>query len=109
MSRVYNVQFAPPATAGLMESGRARMAAATGDRDALIAHLGALVKTRSMDFTFVRHEPMIQPWLKDPEVVALLDKLEERRAEWRRIVPKSSMRVPVPGITASPAVASLHH
>ena len=57
----------------------------------------------------MRHEPMIQPYLKDPEVVALLDKLEERRAEWRRIVPKSSMRIPVPGITAAPTVASLHY
>ena len=49
---------------------------------------GALAKTRSMGFTFVRHEPMIQPYLKDPEVVALLDKLEERRAEWRRVLPE---------------------
>ena len=82
--------------------------AATGDRDALVAHLGTLAKKRSMQFTFVRHEPMIRPYLVDPEVVALLDKLEERRAEWRRILPRSSMRVPVPGISATPAVASLH-
>ena len=27
---------------------------------------------------------------------ALLDTLEARRAEWRRIIPKSSMRVPIP-------------
>ena len=54
-----------------------------------------------MGFTFVRHEPMIQPYLKDPEVIALLDKLEERRAEWRRILPKSSTRVPIPGIVAA--------
>ncbi len=108
MSRVFNLQNAPPVTAGLFDGALARMAAATGDRDALVAHLAALAKTRSMQFAFVRHEPMIQPYLKDPEVVALLDVLEERRAEWRRIVPKSSMRVPVPGISATPAVASLH-
>jgi len=101
MSRVFNLQNAPPVTAGLFEGALARMAAATGDRDALVVHLGTLAKTRSMQFTFVRHEPMIQPYLKDPEVVALLDKLEERRAEWRRIVPKSSMRVPIPGIVAA--------
>ena len=109
MSRVFNVQLAPPITAGLFDAALARMAAATGDRDALLTHLTALANTRSLDFTFVRHEPMIQPWLKDPKVVALLDKLEERRVEWRRIVPKSSMRIPVPGITAAPAVASLHY
>ena len=101
MSRVFNVQNAPPVTAGLFDGALARMAAATGDRDALVAHLGALAKTRSMGFTFVRHEPMIQPYLKDAEVVALLDKLEERRAEWRRVLPKSSMRVPIPGIVAA--------
>ena len=49
-----------------------------------------------MQFASVRHEPMIQLYLKDPEVVALLDKLGERRAEWRRIIPKSLMRVPIP-------------
>jgi len=108
MSRIFNVQNAPPVTAGLFDAALARMAAAAGDRDALVAHLGALAKTRSMGFTFVRHEPMIRPYLDDPEVVALLDKLEERRVEWRRIVPKTSMRVPVPGISAVPAVASLH-
>ena len=108
ISRAFNVQNAPPVTAGLFDGALARMAAATGDRDALVTHLGALAKTRSMQFSFVRHEPMIQPYLKDSEVVALLDKLEERRAEWRRIVPKSSMRIPVPGITAAPTVASLH-
>ena len=101
MSRVFNLQNAPPVTAGLFDGALARMAAATGDRDALVAHLAALAKTRSMQFAFVRHEPMIQPYLKDPEVVALLDKLEERRAEWRRIVPKSSTRVPIPSIVAA--------
>ena len=59
-----------------IDAALARMAAATGDRDALVAHLGALAKTKSMGFTFVRHEPMIQPWHKDPEVIALLDKLD---------------------------------
>ena len=109
MSRVFNLQYAPPLTAGLFESTRARMAAATGNRDALITQLTALANIPSPDLAFTRHEPMIQPWLKDREVVALLDKIEARRAEWRRVVPKSSMRVPVPGITAAPAVASQHH
>lgn len=98
MSRVFNLQNAPPATAGLFDAALARMAAATGDRDALVAHLGALAQTRSMGFTFVRHEPMIQPYLNDPEVAALLDRLEARRTEWRRILPKASTRVPVPGV-----------
>jgi hypothetical protein len=45
-----------------------------------------------------RHEPMIQPYLHDPEVNALPDKLDARRAGWRKVLPKSSMRVPIPGI-----------
>lgn len=99
LNRMFITQFAPPVTAGLYEHWRARMAAATGDRDALVAHLTALANTRSPDYTFVRHEPMIQPYLRDAEVVALLDKLDARRAEWRRLLPKASMRVPVPGQT----------
>ena len=98
MNRVFIAQFAPPVTAGVFENWRARMAAATGDREALVAHLTALVNTRSPDYTFVRHEPMIQAYLKDAEVVALLDKLDARRAEWRRILPKASMRVPIPDV-----------
>ncbi len=109
MSRVFNLQFAPTTTTGLFESTRARMAAAIGDRNTLVAQLQAFANTRSEDLVFTRHEPMIQPWLKDREVVALLDNIEARRAEWRRVLPKSSMRVPVPGITAAPAVASQHH
>ena len=67
MNRVFIAQYAPPVTAGLFENWRARMAAATGDREALVAHLTALANTRSPDYTFVRHEPMIQPYLKDAE------------------------------------------
>ena len=96
MNRAFIAQHAPPVTAGLFEDRRARMAAATGDREALVAHLTALVNTRSPDYTFVRHEPMIQPYLKDARVVALLDKLDARRAEWRRILPKASTHVPIP-------------
>jgi TolB-like protein/DNA-binding winged helix-turn-helix (wHTH) protein/Tfp pilus assembly protein PilF len=96
MSRVFNLQYAPPLTAGLFESTRARMAAAMGNRDALITQLTALANLPSPDLAFTRQEPMIQPWLKDREVVALLARIEARRAEWRRVVPKSSMRVPVP-------------
>ena len=99
LNRMFIAQLAPPVTAGLFENRRARMAAAMGDREALVAHLTALLNTRSPDYTFVRHEPMIQDYLKDAEVVALLDKLDARRAEWRRALPKASTRVPVPGVT----------
>jgi TolB-like protein/DNA-binding winged helix-turn-helix (wHTH) protein len=101
MNRVFIAQYAPGVPAGLFEHWRARMAAATGDREALVAHLTALANTRSPDYTFVRHEPMIQAYLKDAEVVALLDKLDARRAEWRRILPKASTHVPVPGVPQS--------
>ena len=99
LNRLFIAQHAPPVTAGVYEARRAQMAAATGDREALVAHLTALANTRSPDYTFVRHEPMIQPYLKDAEVVALLDKLDARRAEWRRVLPKASTHVPVPGVT----------
>ena len=74
------------------------MAAAMGNRDALITQLTALANIPSPDLAFTRHEPMIQPWLKDREVVALLDKIEARRAEFRRVLPKASTHVPVPGV-----------
>jgi TolB-like protein/DNA-binding winged helix-turn-helix (wHTH) protein/Tfp pilus assembly protein PilF len=98
VNRVFIAIHAPPVTAGVYEHRRARMAAATGDREALVAHLTALANTHSPDYTFVRHEPMIQPYLEDARVVALLDKLDARRAEWRRILPKASMRVPIPDV-----------
>ena len=84
MNRMFIAQYAPGVPAGMFENWRARMAAATGDREALVAHLTALANTRSPDDTFARHEPMIQPYLKDAEVVALLD--ETRRAP-RRVAP----------------------
>jgi TolB-like protein/DNA-binding winged helix-turn-helix (wHTH) protein len=96
LSKAFDIQYGPPVYPGLFEGWRARMAAATGDRDALIRHLGDLAKTRSMMFAFSLHEPMIQPYLQDPEVRSLLDRLEARRAEWRKILPKSSIRVPIP-------------
>src|SRR5690348_6234065 len=99
MNRDYRKQNAPSVTPGLYQSGLARMAAASGDRDELVARLRALIRTPSMSFTFARHEPMIQPYLKDSDVAALLDALDVRRAQWRKVLPKSSMRVPVPGIT----------
>jgi hypothetical protein len=79
------------------------MAAALGDRGALISRLDALAKTKSMAFAFSRHEPMIQPYLTDPDVSRLLDKLEQRRVEWRKVLPKNSMRVPIPGLTPDTA------
>ena len=98
MTRVFNKQYADPVTTGMFEIWRARMAAATGDRPALMNQLKALVNTRSPELVFVRHDPMIKPWLKDPEIVALLDELEARRAEWRRILPRTSTRVAVAGV-----------
>jgi len=97
-ARAFDQQMAPPITAGVMDGVQARMAAASGDRPALTQHLEALVKTNSMAFAFARHEPMIQPYLQDPQVKAMLDTLDARRAEWRRLLPKSSMRVPIPDI-----------
>jgi adenylate cyclase len=92
--------LAPPMCPGLMEGHLARIAAANGDRPALIAHLAALVKTRAFQPTFTANEPMIRPYLRDPEVSALLGKMAARAAEWRKALPGSSTRVPVPGITA---------
>jgi tetratricopeptide (TPR) repeat protein len=98
LSRVFNTQWAPPLAPGMMEDGFARMAAAMGDRNALVTHLTALTNSRNPALVFTRHEPMIQPYLKDPAVVALLDKLDARRAELRGVLPKASTHVPVPGV-----------
>jgi tetratricopeptide (TPR) repeat protein len=99
MNRVFNRQY-PPTPASLVAGIRARMAAAIGNRDALVAQLTAFANTRSEELVFTRHEPMIQPWLTDREVVALLDRIDARRAEFRRLLPKASTRVPVSGETA---------
>ena len=100
-ARVFELQIAPPVTPGVMDGLQARMAAAIGDRRALVQHLQVLVATKSMAFAFARHEPMIRPYLHDPQVKALLDTLDARRAEWRKILPASSTRVPIPGIDAT--------
>lgn len=97
MNRVFNLQYPMTTTTGSVESIRARMAAANGDRNALVTQLTAFANTRSEDLLFTPHEPMVQPWLKDREVVALLDRIDARRAEFRRLLPKASTRVPVPG------------
>ena len=89
-------QHAPPVVPGAFDGDLARMAAAVGDREALLTHLRTLVETNSMRFAFAPHEPMIQPFRDDREVSALLATLEARKAEWRRIIPKSSMRVAIP-------------
>ena len=104
LMRAFDVQ-APlfPKLWGTVEDLNVRMAAALGDRGALISHLDALAKTKSMAFAFSRHEPMIQPYLADPDVSRLLDKLEQRRVEWRKVLPKNSMRVPIPGVTTDTA------
>lgn len=103
LNKVFHLQFQPPTMPGAYDGLKARMAAAVGDRKGLLTHLRVLEQTRSMDFAFVRHEPMIQEYLPDPEIRKLLDTLEARSAEWRKIIPKSSMRVPIPGITPGTA------
>jgi tetratricopeptide (TPR) repeat protein len=108
LARAFELQLALPITPGVMDGIRARMAAASGDRVALVRHLRSLVETKSMAFAFARHEPMIQPYLQDPDVKALLDTLDARRAEWRKILPKSTMRVPIPGIAAAETSSSKH-
>ena len=102
LTDVFARQFAPPLTPGVFDGVQARVAAAAGDRAGLVTHLRALVDSHSMQFAFVRHEPMIQPYLSDPDVKRLLDLLDARRAEWRQIIPKSSMRVPIPAAPAAP-------
>ena len=98
---VFDRVLAPPTCPGLQDGTLARVAAANGDRQALIKHLTRLANTRAVQITFAPHEPMIQPFAKDAEVNALLATIEARRAEWRRIIPKSSMRVPTPGARAN--------
>ena len=100
LATVFERQMSIGTTPGISDGLQARMAAAMGNREALMLHLQAIDQTHSMMFAFVRHEPMIQPWLADREVVTLLDRIDARRAEWRRILPASSTRVPIPGITA---------
>jgi tetratricopeptide (TPR) repeat protein len=100
ISRVFDLQDGPTTTTGTFVALRAGMAAALGNHDALITQLGELAKIPSPDLAFSRHEPMIQPYLKDREVVALLDQIEMHRAEWRRVLPKASTHVPVPGLAA---------
>jgi TolB-like protein/DNA-binding winged helix-turn-helix (wHTH) protein len=103
LSKAFDIQYAPPTTPGVFEGWRARMAAATGDRDALVRHLTDLANTKSMVYAFLLNEPMIQPYLQDPQIKPLLATLEARRAEWRRILPKNTTRVPIPsaGTTAA--------
>ena len=101
LAHAFELAFTAPTAPGELDGLRARMAAAMGDRGALISHLGALARTKSMLCAFTPHEPMIQAYLQDPQVKKLLDTLEARRAEWRRILPKTSVRVPVPGLAAA--------
>ena len=90
-----NRVLAQPVVPGLLDAIPAQVAAANGDRPALIYHLTRLANTKGVQTTFAPHEPMIQPFRADPEISALLARIEARRAEWRRILPKASMRVPI--------------
>ncbi len=98
---VFNRLLAPPVCPGLMDGIQARVAAAIGDRKSLIAHLNQLLESRAIQVGFAPHEPMIQPFLNDPVVAALLAKLDARGAEWRKVIPKSSMKVPIPAAPTS--------
>jgi TolB-like protein/DNA-binding winged helix-turn-helix (wHTH) protein len=98
--QAYERQLPGTYRGGYFDGLAARMAAATEDREALIARLRVLADSHSVQFAFSKYEPMIQAYLEDRDVKPLLAKLEERRAEWRKIIPKSSMRVPIPGISA---------
>ncbi len=97
LRRAFEIQLDPQWRLGpsAIDGLRVRMAAALGDRDALVRHLRALADSPSMSFALVRHEPMIQPYLDDAEILALLARLHARRAEWQKIVPKNSVRVAV--------------
>jgi tetratricopeptide (TPR) repeat protein len=103
LARAYQLQFAPPIVAGAYDGIGARVAAAVGNRTALLGHLENMARTHAMDLTFVRAEPMLQPFLGDHEVMRLLDRLDGYRADWRKIIPKSSMRVAVPARATSSA------
>ncbi|MGQ0836407.1 MAG: winged helix-turn-helix domain-containing protein [Gammaproteobacteria bacterium] len=62
---------------------RARMAAANGERAAVIKHLSALWSTGGMLPAWIPGEPLFAPHARNPEVKALLAKFETRRAERR--------------------------
>jgi tetratricopeptide (TPR) repeat protein len=105
MYEVFKIQFAPPTAPGYFDGIMARMAAAVGDRNVLEAHLRVLVDTGSMSFAFVRHEPMIKEYLADATIVKLLDQLEVRRAENRKTLPRTSMKIAIPPPKAVEATA----
>jgi hypothetical protein len=99
--RTFDIQIAWKLGPGAADGLRVRMAAAIGDRSAMISHLSTLANSQSMSFAFSRHEPMIQPYLSDAKIIALLDRLEARRAKWRELLPKTSLRVPLPNSTSA--------
>src|SRR5262249_21150027 len=98
LARAFEIQHPEHAVPGYLDGHRARMAAALGHPNGLVRNLQRLADTRSMSFAFSRHEPMIQPFLADPEVSKSLARLEARREEWRRTLVYSSTGVPVPGL-----------
>jgi TolB-like protein/DNA-binding winged helix-turn-helix (wHTH) protein len=96
IARVVNRCLADPIKPGTYDAVLARLAAATGDRAGLLRHLRRLDESRSMHPTFVRHEPMIKPWLDDREVLEMLERIDARRAAWRRGLPLAPTKVPIP-------------
>lgn len=63
---------------------RARLAAALGERNALLEHLTALQARGGLLPAWIPREPMFAPYLEDPGIGALLQRFEARRTEWRR-------------------------
>jgi TolB-like protein/Tfp pilus assembly protein PilF len=96
-----NRVLAQPVVPGLLDAIPAQVAAANGDRPALIYHLTRLANSKGVQATFAPHEPMIQPFRADPEVSSLLARIEARRAKWRQVLNKTSMRVPIPAAPTS--------
>jgi hypothetical protein len=95
IAKSWDLAFRRPSTPDV-GACRARAYAARGDRKGLLEELHLLVDGKSPIRPFSRFEPMIQPFLKDADVRRLLETLDARCAEWRGILPRSSMRVPIP-------------
>jgi tetratricopeptide (TPR) repeat protein len=76
--------WARPVQKGDPDWMRVRMAAAIGDRAALIEHLDKLYESGAVLPAFVPVEPLFVPYVHDAEIAARLAKHAERRALWRR-------------------------
>ncbi len=100
LSNQLKIQFANRVP-GQWNAIHARMAAATGDLTELKRQLAVMAASPSMRYAFSRREPMMVPYLSDPEVDGLLKRVEARISEWRKLSPMSSVKVQIPGITTN--------